>query len=158
MYGCGGGNVYWTYKNYTSKEHMALDCKYKYVSGGDGDTRACTMESGLADKDSVLTTPNYAPSYSVEALKDRISIQPVAIAVNAGCNSFYQYSSGVYDTGCGTALDHAVVLVGYSDSYYILRNSWGTSWGDGGYMKIAINGDGYGVSGCQMDISYPTEK
>lgn len=78
--------------------------------------------------------------------------------MNAGCESFYGYKSGIYDTGCGTALDHGVVAVGYGDGYYIIRNSWGTGWGEGGYMKIAIKGDGKGVSGCQMNISYPTKK
>lgn len=80
----------------------------------------------------------------------------IGIAVNAGCSAFYGYKSGIFDTGCGIALDHAVNLVGYGPDYYILRNSWGTGWGDGGYMKIAAKA-GNGVSGCQMNITYPTK-
>ena len=45
-------------------------------------------------------------------------------------------------TGCGVLLDHAVVAVGYGTDtsygdYFLVRNSWGTSWGDNGYVKIA---------------------
>jgi len=36
-----------------------------------------------------------------------------------------------------------------------MKNSWGTSWGDAGYMKMAINGDGPGTCGCQMQPNYP---
>lgn len=78
--------------------------------------------------------------------------------MNAGCNDFYGYKSGVFNTGCGTRLDHAVNLVGYGPDYYILRNSWGTTWGENGYMRIAASADGNGVSGCQMDITFPTKK
>lgn len=71
----------------------------------------------------------------------------VAIAVNAGCTKFYQYSSGIFSgRGCGTSLDHGVALVGYGDGYYILRNSWGSSWGEGGYMRIASTEKGKGTS------------
>jgi C1A family cysteine protease len=58
MYGCGGGNVIWTYYQYTNSHKWALDCKYPYVSGGDAVTRDCTMTDDLADADSVLTVPN----------------------------------------------------------------------------------------------------
>jgi len=53
------------------------------------------------------------------------------------------YSGGVIDdASCGTSLDHGVLAVGYDDSanppYYLVKNSWGASWGDNGYVKIAI--------------------
>lgn len=58
-------------------------------------------------------------------------------------------------TGCGTSLDHAVIAVGYGHDettgldYYLIRNSWGANWGDLGYVKLARQGDGYGVCGVQ---------
>jgi cathepsin L len=68
---------------------------------------------------------------------------------------FRNYKSGVFDKqdkNCTNGkLDHAVMLVGYGTSagqdYYILRNSWGTGWGEEGYMKVAIEGDGIGWCG-----------
>ena len=61
---------------------------------------------------------------------------------------------------CGTSLDHAVTAVGYgTDSkgqdYYIVRNSWGASWGEKGYINIAAVA-GKGICGIQMDSLWPT--
>jgi C1A family cysteine protease len=59
-------------------------------------------------------------------------------------NAFMLYQSGVMTNvaGCGTNLDHAVTVVGYNTSgpvpYYIVRNSWGSDWGEGGYINLAI--------------------
>mgnify|MGYP002631748453 FL=1 len=62
-------------------------------------------------------------------------------------------------TACGTSLDHAVAAVGYGteggQEYYIVRNSWGASWGDAGYIKIAAV-EGKGICGIQMESLYPS--
>lgn len=64
--------------------------------------------------------------------------------------------SGIYNKeGCRLYQNHAVNLVGYGtedgQDYFILRNSWGTSWGEQGYMRIADIGDGPGVCGVLID-------
>lgn len=71
------------------------------------------------------------------------------------------YSSGVFNvTGCGPNddIDHAVMLVGYDTTgekpYFILRNSWGTGWGQDGYMQIAIT-SGPGVCNINQFPVYP---
>jgi C1A family cysteine protease len=88
--------------------------------------------------------------------------QPVAVAIEADERSFQFYASGVFTGPCGTSLDHGVVLVGYGsendEDYYILRNSWGESWGDQGYMKIARGSqynEGQGQCGLLSVPSYP---
>lgn len=68
------------------------------------------------------------------------------------------YSGGILDTDkCGEQLDHMVEIVGYgtegSTDYYIVQNSWGPSWGDHGYIKIAaVEGNGIGI---QESASWP---
>ena len=63
-----------------------------------------------------------------------LAVQPVSVGIEADQRAFQLYSSGVFTESCGTNIDHAVLLVGYGhDStsnldYYILKNSWGTSW------------------------------
>jgi hypothetical protein len=92
----------------------------------------------------------------------------VTIAIEADQSSFQLYKSGVFTGKCGTTLDHAVALVGYGTmdglDYYILRNSWGQSWGQSGYMLISRGNDpatgkpynnGAGECGLLMEGSYP---
>ena len=66
---------------------------------------------------------------------------------------FQMYKSGILDSDdCGNELDHAVTAVGFGSDdgqdYYIVRNSWGPTWGENGYIKIAVK-DGKGVCGIQ---------
>ena len=65
----------------------------------------------------------------------------VAVAIEAENDFFYGYKGGIITTGCGTKLDHAVTAVGYGtengQDYIIIKNSWGTSWGESGYARIA---------------------
>lgn len=97
----------------------------------------------------------------VKALKDRLAIQPVSVGVATGCKEFMQYSSGIFDGHCGgkKEIGHAVNFVGWGiegdKEFWIMRNSWGTGWGENGYMRILITGDGNGVGGAQYDWSYP---
>ena len=66
---------------------------------------------------------------------------PVSIALDAGKSVFQLYRSGILNSSsCGTTLNHAVVIVGYGTSgstpYWLVRNSWGSSWGEAGYIRI----------------------
>lgn len=96
-------------------------------------------------------------------LKAAIAKQPVAVTIEADRTVFQQYTSGVMDSSeCGTQLDHAVTAVGYGTEngkeYYLVRNSWGASWGDKGYIKIAATEAslGKGICGIQQHSVYPS--
>ena len=84
------------------------------------------------------------------------------MAVSAGNNVFMNYSSGIIteSEGCPTAIDHAIVAVGWGEEdgtqYYIVRNSWGTGWGEDGYVRIATHGGLFGVCGINQYVFYPT--
>jgi len=92
-----------------------------------------------------------------------VTLTPVSIAIEADQSAFQFYSSGVFSGVCGTSLDHGVLIVGYgtsgSSTYYILKNSWGTSWGEAGYMRIQGGSTGTnkkaGECGMFMEPSYP---
>jgi len=84
---------------------------------------------------------------------------PVSVAIEADTMVFQFYSGGVFNSkSCGTQLDHGVAIVGYGNEagqdYYIVRNSWGSSWGESGYIKIAAV-DGEGICGINMQPVYP---
>jgi len=96
-------------------------------------------------------------------LKAAIAKAPISVTVEADQRVFQMYSDGIFDSPeCGTKLDHAVAAVGYGSEggkdYYIVRNSWSGSWGEMGYIRIAITGDGPGICGIQMESLYPSVK
>lgn len=97
------------------------------------------------------------------ALKDAVAnVGPVSVAI-AVHKSFRFYKQGVYyEPGCGAGLilllNHAVLAVGYGSEgghdYWLVKNSWGHSWGDQGYIKIVRNfKNGCGIAEI---ASYPT--
>ena len=89
-------------------------------------------------------------------LKAALAKGPVSVAIEADQYVFQGYHSGVITHGCGTRLDHGVLAVGYGtengQEYFLVKNSWGASWGDQGYVKIAPN-----QCGITQQPSYPTE-
>ena len=75
----------------------------------------------------------------------------VSILVDASTAPFRYYRGGILSgSACGTTTDHAINVVGYGDGYFIIRNSWGTGWGEGGYARFAMQ-NGAGV--CAMNSS-----
>jgi len=80
------------------------------------------------------------PNNDVNQLKAAIVKQPVSVSIDANCDAFMNYSSGIFTESCGTDIDHAVLAVGYgsedSQEYWIVKNSWGPMWGDHGYIMM----------------------
>ena len=157
-YGCGGG---WQYKAFQYWETAKAETEeaYPYVSGN-GSQPACTYDEGSATSVNVsdyafVTTEN--PSQ----MKAALAQQPLAVSIEADQFSFQTYQSGVLMASqCGTSLDHAVLAVGYGTTsdgqdYWLIKNSWNTTWGDQGYIKLAIV-DGEGICGVQMEPLAPT--
>uniref|UniRef100_A0A3Q3JBG7 Cathepsin 12 n=1 Tax=Monopterus albus TaxID=43700 RepID=A0A3Q3JBG7_MONAL len=102
----------------------------------------------------------FIPKGDEQALADAVAtIGPVTVAVDADHPSFLFYSSGIYDEpNCNSNnLSHAVLLVGYGSEggqdYWIIKNSWGTNWGEGGYMRMIR--DGKNTCGIASYALYP---
>ena len=91
-----------------------------------------------------------------EALRQALSMNPVSVAVEADSPVFQMYTSGVLDdTACGAHLNHGVLAVGYTQDYWIVKNSWGEDWGESGYIRIAYEAKGSGICGINLLPSYP---
>jgi C1A family cysteine protease len=93
-------------------------------------------------------------------MKAAVAKQPISVLIEADRSVFQMYRDGIFDsTECGTSLDHATLVVGYGSEngkeFWIMKNSWGATWGENGYMRLAIE-QGKGVCGIQMNTLYPT--
>jgi C1A family cysteine protease len=152
--GCNGGSMEGAFEWY--KTNMSeLESDYSYT--GRNGTCAETSYTGQFESTGyVQVTAN-----SESAFKASVQAGPTSIAIEADKRVFQTYTSGILNsTSCGTQLDHGVLAVGYGtengQAYYLVKNSWGPSWGDNGYLKIADNGDGPGICGIQMAAVRPT--
>jgi len=95
---------------------------------------------------------------SETALLAAVNIGPVSVAIEADQQCFQFYSGGVLsDPSCGMQLDHGVLVVGYgtdpsAGNYWIVKNSWGASWGEAGYIRLIR---GQNECGIAQEPSYP---
>lgn len=150
MHGCNGGNVAVAF-NYLKKHDAMYETQYKYTAK-DG---TCEYMAGTGMRVSESFT---VPTQDAESMKEAVTSSPVSVAIQADQRVFQTYKSGIFDSAsCGTQLDHATNVVGWGEElgrqYWIMRNSWGSSWGESGYMRIAIE-DGHGICGIQMQVDY----
>jgi len=139
---------------YAETHGQELETDYPYTAR----TQTCKADSSKGKVD-VSKIASVTPK-SVSQLKAAIAAGPTSVTVEADRSVFQMYTGGVLDsTACGTSLDHAITAVGYGvengKEYYLVRNSWGASWGDQGYIKIAAV-DGVGICGIQQTSVWPT--
>ena len=155
--GCNGGLMDKAFE-YAESTAIATEADYPYTSGN-GRRGSCDS-SKLEGASLKVTTYTDVEANSPSQLKAALDKQPVSVAIQANKLVFQMYKSGVITgTKCGTNLDHGVLAAGYGvedgTEYYLVKNSWGSSWGDAGYVKIGIE-DGAGVCGIQSGPpSYP---
>lgn len=153
-HGCNGGQMEGAFKFIIQNGLCSLS-SYPYTAK-DGACQQCSAVSHITSCSDVK--PNDQVS-----LKAAVAKQPVAVAIEADTRYFQSYSGGVLtSTSCGSNLDHGVLVVGYGTEngidYWLVKNSWGASWGEKGYVKIqkSSSTNDPGICGIAMNPSFPT--
>lgn len=156
--GCNGGKMDGAFKYVIEKGQCSLS-SYPYTSGVSETSGACQKCTTVA----LISSCSDVKHNDQLSLKAAVAQQPVAVAIEADTFYFQSYSSGILtSSSCGTNLDHGVLIVGYGEEngqkYWIVKNSWGITWGDVGYVKIARsdNTNDTGICGIAMDPSFPS--
>lgn len=140
-YGCDGG---WTERAYTYVKNaggLETNADYPYTSSS-GVTGTCHSE---ASKYKITVTGYTTISGETNMANYVLSTGPLSVCLDA--NNWNSYKSGIM-TQCGKQVDHCVQAVGVdtgSNGYWKVRNSWGTSWGESGYIRLA-----YGQNTCDI--------
>ena len=157
-HGCNGGLMDSAF-NYVMDNGQCLDDSYPYTSGVSKTSGDCQKCSAVAK---ITSCSDVKPNDQI-SLKGAVYLKPVSVAISADTVLFQSYSSGVITSAsCYTSLDHGVLIVGYGEEnglkYWLVKNSWGESWGDAGYVKIgrSESTDDAGVCGIGMQPSFPS--
>lgn len=148
--GCNGGWYYQAW-NYLQTHGQMLNSVYPYTAK-DGTCKYNASEGKVE-----TTSQGTQVTGNSSSIMAAINKKPISVAIEADTYVFQSYTSGVItSTSCGTQLDHAVQAVGYNSSanppYYIVRNSWGASWGESGYVNIEMTTSGDGICGINENV------
>jgi len=135
--GCSGGSA--TSALQWLESHAACTTGSYPYRAADGTCKSCTSAGVSVGGVSMVGTTE-------SALKSALGGSPASVSVNAG-SAWQHYSSGVLTDSTACKHDHAVLVVGYDSSSFKIKNSWGSSWGESGYIRLATGAGGCGTSG-----------
>lgn len=138
-HGCNGGWMDSAF-NYIKDHGLKTEAEYPYVAKNQN----CAAPDGGSIKIS-----GFVDVPTCTNMENALNSQPISVAVDASRWSLY--SSGVF-SDCATNVNHGVLLVGSTQDYWKVKNSWGPSWGESGFIRLA---KGNTCAICNYP-SYPT--
>jgi len=154
--GCNGGLMDQAFTYIEKSQGLATEQDYPY-KGTDG---VCHASSKTMQAPQIGSFTD-VPKNDCQTLLASVTKQPVSVAIAANAIQFY--TTGVFSNKfCGTGLNHGVAAVGYGTdasskkNYWIVRNSWGATWGEKGYILMDRDVQpSTGICGICMAASYP---
>lgn len=154
--GCHGGNMDYAF-TYLKTKPVCTESSYTYTAK----QGKCSIgKCKVAIRAGKVVGFRDVPEKNEKALMEAVSKQPVSIGVEADQPSFKLYSHGILTSNkCGSKLDHGVLLVGYGTEkgtpYWKVKNSWGSNFGEHGYIRLSRRVPGAGECGVMLMPSYP---
>jgi C1A family cysteine protease len=159
--GCNGGLMDNAFSWIDKNGGLCTESAYPYTSGTTKTAGTCAETCSVVKGSKITKFVDVTPKSDSDMMA-ALAQQPVSIAIEADQKDFQMYKSGVFTGACGTNLDHGVLAVGYGtdngSDYYLVKNSWGTTWGQGGYIMLGRGkqyNSGSGQCGLLMQASYP---
>jgi len=145
--GCQGGEMSRAIEWVVAHGGINTEAGYPYTSGS-GVTGFCNAQRASV-KAGKFTGVIQAPASESQLSAFLQQHGPLAIAVDAE-DGWQTYSGGIKSVCGGRSLDHGVALVGFGDGFWIVKNSWGTVWGEQGYIRLrqGVNCDGLAEQVC----------
>lgn len=143
--GCGGGLMDSAFE-YVKQHGISTEVHYPYkaVQG------VCQALSSPEVKPHTVIGFQDLPPGDEQSLEAAVATQPVSVAIQADQFAFQFYKGGVLTGECGDNLDHGVLAVGYGMDhgvpYWKVKNSWGTGWGEGGYIRLERGSNKCGIA------------
>ena len=157
-FGCGGGWTETAYAYIKGVPGLVQDVDYPYTSytGRTGTCNADTTKSVMGLTSFTTIGGTTATEIETNMANYMLSTGPLSVCLDA--SSWNSYVGGIMSV-CGKNVDHCVQAVGVDTSatngYWKVRNSWGTSWGENGFIRLS-----YGENTCDItnDATYVTPK
>ncbi|XP_033958529.1 cathepsin S-like [Pseudochaenichthys georgianus] len=137
--GCNGGFMDKAFKYVIDNQGIESEASYPYK----GQDQQCQYSP--SSRAANCSSYSFLPEGNEATLKDALAnIGPISVGIDAKLPTFRFYRSGVYDDpSCTQIINHGVLAVGYGSlnghDYWLVKNSWGTSYGEQGYIRMARN-------------------
>ena len=148
-FGCQGGYPWLCFNHIIENGGIDSESDWPYLSD------SCNLAKEKLEKVATILSYNNVTDGDENGLRDALVLQPISVSIAANCDAFMHYGGGILDEECGggeQAIDHSVLAVGYNMTaktpYYIVKNSWGDSWGEQGYVRMKV-GDNLDCIACK---------
>ncbi|XP_040375989.1 ervatamin-B-like [Oryza brachyantha] len=158
-FGCSGGHSDTALSLVASRGGVASEEAYPYT----GVSGSCDVGKLLSGHSASVSGFRAVPPNDERQLALAVARQPVTVYIDVSAPEFQFYKGGVFRGPCNAGrVNHAVTVVGYcenigGDKYWIAKNSWGSDWGDQGYVYLAKDVlSPQGTCGLATSPFYPT--